>query len=153
VAEFLIEYGLLGLFIGSFLASTLIPLSSEILLTAILYSGVSPLYAFIVATLGNWLGGMTSYYIGRLGKWEIIEKWLRIKPESLLKQKSKVDFFGSYLAFFAWLPLVGDLFAVALGFYRVNLTKSAIFMLLGRAVRFFIFIYLYQFIEKLFISG
>lgn len=151
MVDFFIEYGLIGLFIGSFLASTLIPLSSEIILTAILYSGISPLYAFIVATLGNWLGGMTSYYIGRLGKWELIEKWLRVKRESLIKQKSKIDYYGPYLAFFAWLPLVGDLFAVALGFYKVNLLKSAIYMLIGRAVRFFAFIYLYNLIEKLFI--
>ena len=50
------EWGYIGLFIGTFLAATVIPFSSEFLIVGILIAGYSPLISCIVATLGNWLG-------------------------------------------------------------------------------------------------
>lgn len=64
--EFLLEWGYLGLFMGSFLAATVLPFSSEILVTGLLLAGANPVYIFLSATLGNWLGSLTSYYIGWL---------------------------------------------------------------------------------------
>lgn len=139
----LIHLGYLGLFAGSFLAATIVPFSSDVLLVGALVAGSNPIIAFIVATTGNWLGGITSYYIGHLGKWQWIEKWLRIKEETLLKHKNLFDKHGSYIALFTWLPFVGDVFAVGLGFYKVNFTKSAIFMLVGKSLRFLFWITLY----------
>ncbi len=141
--ELLQNYGLIGLFIASFLAATIIPLSSEVILIGVLFAGVSPLAAFFTATLGNWLGGITSYYIGRLGRWNIIEKWFGVKEESLIKQKAKIQKYGTLIAFFTWLPILGDLFAIGLGFYRIDFIKSSIFMLIGRAIRFASWIFLY----------
>jgi membrane protein YqaA with SNARE-associated domain len=148
MVEFLQSYGLIGLFLGSFLAATVIPFSSEILLTGVLIAGVSPVHSFFAATAGNWLGGMTSYYVGHLGKWDIIEKWLGVKEERLLKQKARIERFGSLIAFFAWLPVIGDVLAIGLGFYRVDVIKSSIFMLLGRAIRFAIWISLYLYVGE-----
>ncbi len=141
--ELVQNYGLIGLFIASFLASTIIPLSSEVALTGVLLAGVSPLYAFFVATSGNWLGGITSYYIGHLGRWDLIEKWFGIKEERLIKQKAKIEKYGSFIAFFTWLPIIGDLFAIGLGFYRIDFIKTSIFMLIGRSVRFAGWVFLF----------
>lgn len=134
--ELVQNYGLIGLFAASFLAATVVPLSSEFALTGVLLAGVNPFYAFFVATAGNWLGGITSYYIGYLGRWDLIEKWFGVKEESLFKQKEKIQKYGSLIAFFTWLPIIGDLFAIGLGFYRIDFVKSSIFMLLGRSMRF-----------------
>jgi membrane protein YqaA with SNARE-associated domain len=144
--ELLSGLGYIGLFIGCFLAATVVPFSSDFLMVGILMTGANPIVSLIVATIGNWLGGLTSYYIGYIGKWNWIEKWFRVKEETLLKQKGKVDKFGSGLAFFTWLPIVGDIFAVCLGFYRVNFTKSAIFMLLGKGARFAFWALLYHYL-------
>lgn len=134
--EWLIDYGYIGLFIGAMLSATIIPFSSDILLVGMLLAGGEPVTTVIVATIGNWLGGMISYAMGYAGKWEWIEKWFKIKKETLEKQKAKIDKYGSWLAFWSWLPLVGDIFAIALGFYRVNPKLSAIFMLVGKSIRF-----------------
>jgi membrane protein YqaA with SNARE-associated domain len=148
MVELLQSYGLIGLFLGSFLAATVVPFSSEIILTGVLLAGVNPFEAFIVATAGNWAGGLTSYYVGHLGKWELIEKWFRVKEETLLRQKGRVEKYGSIIALVTWMPVIGDVLAIALGFYRVNFIKSALFMLLGRALRFASWISLYYVIGE-----
>ena len=137
------DLGYLGLFLGTFLAATVVPFSSDFLIIGVLVAGANPLLAFILATVGNWLGGLTSYYLGHLGKWEWIKKWLRVKEESLNKHKSKIEKYGSLIALLSWAPFVGDIFAIGLGFYRVDFLKSAVFMFIGKALRFAFWIGLY----------
>ena len=139
----LIDLGYWGLFIGSFLASTIIPMSADVLLIGILALGGNIWVCLAIATIGNWLGGLTSYWIGWIGKWEWIERWLKVKEEQLAKQKAKIDKYGVWLAFFTWLPIVGDLFAIALGFYKINPKLSALYMLAGRFLRFLAWTLLY----------
>ena len=134
--EWLLHLGYVGLFIGSFLAATVIPFSSDVMLVGMLAAGGHIWICVAVASVGNWLGGLTSYWFGRLGKWEWLERYGRVKPETLEKQKSKVDRYGAALALLTWLPFVGDLFAIALGFYRTDLRKTAILMLIGKTARF-----------------
>ncbi|MBQ9137854.1 MAG: DedA family protein [Alistipes sp.] len=133
--DFLLEYGLIGLFIGSFLAATIVPFSADVLLVGMLVAGADPVAAIAVATAGNWLGGATSYGIGRAGKWEWIER-LHVKRESLERQKQRIERFGAPIALLTWVPFVGDVFAVALGFYRVRFIPAMFWMLIGKAARF-----------------
>jgi membrane protein YqaA with SNARE-associated domain len=115
-----------------------------------LLAGGSPWACFAWATSGNWLGSLTCYGLGYLGKWEWIEKWLKVKKEKLDKQKAVIDKWGSLIALVCWLPVVGDIFAVGLGFYRVHFAKSAFFMLVGKALRFLFWITLWYLLpEKL----
>lgn len=134
--EWLLNFGYIGLFIGSFVAATVVPFSSDVLLIGMLAAGGKVWLCVIVATLGNWIGGLTSFWLGWLGKWEWIERYMRVKHETLIKQKSKVQRYGAALALLTWLPIVGDVFALALGFYRVNFRKAAILMLIGKGARF-----------------
>lgn len=143
IMDSLIDLGYWGLFIGSFLASTVIPMSADVLLLGVLALGGNIWLCLGIATIGNWLGGLTSYWIGWIGKWEWIERWLKVKEEQLIRQKAKIDRFGALLAFFTWLPLIGDLFAIALGFYKVKPYASAIYMLIGRFARFLAWTLLY----------
>ena len=134
--DFLQAYGVWGLFLGSFLAATVVPLYSDALYLGVLYAGCNLISCLIAATLGNWLGGLTSYGIGWVGRWEWIERWFHVKREKLERQRSRIDRWGIWLAFFTWLPFVGDLFAIALGFYRISPIKCALLMLLGKFLRF-----------------
>lgn len=143
--------GFFGLFIGSFLAATIIPFSSDVLIIGILLGGGNPLLSFIFATAGNWLGGLTSYWIGYLGKWDWMEKWFRIKRETLEKQKNRISRYGAALAFMSWLPFVGDIFAIGLGFYKIRFWKCAVYMLIGKAVRFAAWVLLYIYYGDAFI--
>ena len=133
--DWLLELGYVGLFIGSFLASTVVPFSADILLIGMLAAGGAPWVIIGVATVGNFLGGLTSYGIGRLGKWEWIEK-LGANPEKIERHKAQIDKYGAWVALLSWVPFIGDVLAVALGFFRVKFVPSAIFMLIGRFARF-----------------
>lgn len=135
---FLQSWGILGLFVGSFLAATIVPFSSDILFVGILAAGAQPWTCFISATLGSWLGGLTTFGIGWMGRWEWIERWFHVKKETLEKQKSKIDRWGPLLALLTWTPFIGDIFAIALGFYHLNPWKCAFYILIGKASRFII---------------
>ncbi len=148
--EWLVEYGYLGLFVGAFLAATVIPFSSDVMLVALLAVGADPVIATVVATLGNWLGGLVSYWMGYIGKWEWLEKYMRVKQSTLEKQKRWVDKFGAALALFSWLPGIGDVLAIALGFYRLPLRTTAIYMLIGKGARFVVWTIGYYYWNKIF---
>ncbi len=141
--EFLQEWGYLGLFLGSFMAATVVPFSSDFLIIGLLLAGGKPWICFITATAGNWLGGLTSFGLGWLGKWEWIEKIFKVTPEKLARQKEKIDKYGALLAFMSWLPFVGDIFAIGLGFYKLPPVKCALYMLIGKGTRFLTWIVLF----------
>ena len=141
--ESLLDYGLIGLFIGSFLAATVVPFSSDLLVIGMLALGGDPVLTIAVATLGNWLGGLTSYWLGWLGKLEWLERWFRVKRETIDRQKERVERWGAWLALLTWLPFVGDIFAVVLGFYKVRFLPSALWMLVGKCGRFIVWALLF----------
>jgi len=132
------QLGLLGLFIGCFLAATILPFASDVLYIAVLVATGKPIACLVVATAGNWLGGVTSYYLGYLAKWEWLEKWFKVKPETLEKQKKKIDKYGVWVALLTWVPGIGDVIAIALGFYRTPVFWSLTLMLVGKLGRFII---------------
>ncbi|MDR1356744.1 MAG: VTT domain-containing protein [Tannerellaceae bacterium] len=138
--DIFIEYSYLGVFIASFLAATILPFSSEVVLTGVLLAGASPWPCMIAATVGNSLGGMTCYWIGMLGKIEWIEKYLKLNAETLNKVKAWVNKKGAWTSFFVFLPGVGDFIAVALGFLRANVWIVAIAMTAGKALRYWVWI-------------
>ncbi len=134
----LLEYNLWGLFLASFLAATVVPFSSEAVLSVLIASGTGIKSAILVATAGNWLGGMSSFAIGYLGKWEWIEKYLRVKRESIEKWHDRLYKRGAFFAFFSWVPFAGDIFSVGLGLLRANILITAMSMLAGRFARYLV---------------
>lgn len=136
--EGLFDYSLWGLFLASFLAATVVPFSSEALLTLLIINGTDAFTAVLVASSGNWLGGMSSYAIGYLGKWMWIEKYLRIRRETIEKWHHRLYKRGAIFAFLSWVPAVGDIFAVGLGVLRSNILITATAMLAGKFLRYVI---------------
>ncbi|MCU0363047.1 MAG: DedA family protein [Bacteroidales bacterium] len=136
--EGLFDYSLWGLFLASFLAATVVPFSSEALLTFLIINGTDPYAAVLVATAGNWLGGMSSYAIGYMGKWVWIEKYLRIKRETIEKWHDMLYRKGALFALLSWVPAVGDIFAVGLGLLRSSIPITAGAMLAGKFLRYVI---------------
>ncbi len=148
----LINLGYFGLFIGSFAASTIIPFSSDAVYLGMLALGSNMWICLIVGTLGNWAGEMTSYAIGYAGNLKRIEKRFKISAEKLEKQKPRIDKYGQLLSFFSWLPIVGDLFALALGFFKVSPKKTALWMFVGRGSRFVLWNCLYIWVGERFVN-
>lgn len=128
--------GLWGLFLGAFLAATIVPFSSDALYLAVLIATKDPLGCFLYGTIGNWLGGITTYWIGWLGRWEWLERWFKVKHETLAKQKIKIDKYGVWMALLSWVPVIGDIIVIALGFYKTRPLWTIILLLVGKAGRF-----------------
>jgi len=143
--EWIIQLGYLGLFIGAFIAGSAIPLSSDAFMIGVLaLPGSNEWICLIAASLGNWLGGYTSYWIGWLAKWDKLEKWFKVKRENLENQKKKIDKFGNLLAFFSWAPVIGVVFVISLGFYRIRPKTTCLFILIGCVIRFLFWVILYK---------
>jgi len=138
--EYLIEFGYIGVFLAAFLAATILPFSSEVVLTGVLIAGSAYWPCMIAATLGNFLGGMTCYWLGMIGKVDWIKKYLRINIDKLLKIQNRLKDKGAWIGFFAFLPGIGDIIAVGLGFLRINVWWVAFYMFVGKALRYWIWI-------------
>lgn len=123
------DAGLWGLFAYSFLAATLLPGGSEIAFFAYLRAAPEQAaLALMLVTVGNTLGGLTSYAAGRfLPKWQRLEK---------LPHADRVQRYGSPLLLLAWAPLIGDLLCVAAGWLRLNWVGCLIFMAVGKGARY-----------------
>jgi len=99
---------LVGLFASSFLSATLLPGNSEIVLVAVLHEAPARKWpALLVATIGNTLGGMTSYAIGRF-----FSKPREGRALAWLKR------YGPAALLLSWAPIVGDALCVASGWLR-----------------------------------
>jgi membrane protein YqaA with SNARE-associated domain len=132
----LLEFGYIGLFFGSLLAATIFPFSSDALLLGMLIAGGDPVISVVVATMGNWIGGLVGYWMGWLGKLEWLERWFKVKHETLERHKAKVEKWGPLLALLTWTPFVGDIFAIVLGFYKAKFWPSALWMFVGKCSRY-----------------
>jgi len=127
------EGGLAAVLAASFLAATVVPLSSEAVLFG--YLKLHPEHAALavaLATLGNTAGGMTTYLIGRLFPNRRI-----LNPKIL----QEVRRYGPAVTFFAWLPLVGDGLCLGAGWLRVNWLAALGFMAAGRLARYLVIAY------------
>ena len=127
---------LLTLFISSFLAATLLPGGSEAVLVGVLITYPDLFWSALnVATLGNTLGGMSSYVIGRL-----------LPDEQALSEKigrhvhglKWVRHHGAPVLFLSWLPLIGDILCVAAGWLRINWASAAFFIAAGKFARYWL---------------
>jgi len=117
-----------ALFTSSFLAATLLPGGSEAVLFGVLKLHPGQFWtALAVATLGNTLGGMSSYLIGRIIP--------RTKP---LRGLATLQKYGSATLLPAWAPVIGDPLCVAAGWLRLNPWLSALFIAIGKFVRYWI---------------
>jgi membrane protein YqaA with SNARE-associated domain len=115
-----------ALFISSFLAATLLPGGSEAVLFGVLKLHPDQFWpALAVATLGNTLGGLSSYLLGRL-----------IPQTRPLKGLATVQRWGSPALLLSWVPLLGDPLCVAAGWLRLNPWWSALFIAIGKFGRY-----------------
>lgn len=138
IINFLIEWGYLGMFLSALLAGSVLPFSSEVVLAALIHpsTGLNPVICVLAASVGNLLGGLTCYYMGWLGKMEWLVKYFHMKQEKIEQMQIYLHRRSAFMAFFAFLPIVGTLIAVALGFLRSNVYIVAASMFVGKLLRY-----------------
>jgi membrane protein YqaA with SNARE-associated domain len=123
---FTAEAGLAGLFLASFLSATLLPGGSEAVLFAVIrLHPEQTLPALLLATLGNTLGGMLTYYMGRL-----LPQHLAPEKSALTRRR------GPPVLLLAWTPIIGDALCAAAGWLRLPAAACALSMATGKAARY-----------------
>jgi membrane protein YqaA with SNARE-associated domain len=140
---------LITLFLLCFLASTIVPFSSEAYLIYCLDEfHDKTILILLVATLGNWAGGATSYYLGKLGKWSWLRRFFGVKEETVLNWQSKLDKQAFLWSLLTWLPFIGDIISVALGYFRVSASKALLGMLIGKGLRYYFLFEFFWFVSS-----
>lgn len=135
---------IISLFWASFLASTILPFSSEAALSAALLSESNQILCLIAATLGNSLGSLTTFLLGWFCRFDILFKYCKVPKEKILSTQEKIKKYSWYIAFFCFLPIVGDIIAIALGYSKCSWSKFIILMTLGKLLRYILWIYLHN---------
>lgn len=130
------QAGLPALFLACLLAATVLPFSSEALLAAMALGPWGTLPLLLTASIGNTLGGLTNYALGRWIPEGKLMRWLRADPAKAERWKGHVQRFGVWSALLCWLPVVGDPLAMALGLFRVRFVPVVLLMFLGKAMRY-----------------
>lgn len=128
---------LTGFFLSAFLAATILPFSSEIVLSAFYAAGGGEAVAlWLVASAGNVLGALVNWGLGRyLLHWQD-KKWFPFKPEKLEKADAWFARYGVWSLLLAWVPVVGDPLTFVAGFLRVNVWLFLVLVTIGKAGRY-----------------
>lgn len=140
--EHLSDLGYAGLFISAFLAATILPLSSEIVLSALLLGGLSPTALVMIATTGNVLGSLTNYALGFWASKVMVKKWLRMSEDDFVRAEQRFVKYGMVSLCFAWLPVVGDPLTVMAGVLRIRLHWFLLLVTAGKFLRYVVISYL-----------
>ena len=117
------------------MSATVIPFGSEAYFLFLINE--SNFYELIlIASIGNTLGAILTYWFGWLTKWNFIEKYLRVKKSKVKSLDLVLQKYGSLMGFLCWLPIVGDVIAIALGVFKVSPIYTFITMFLGKLFRY-----------------
>ncbi|MDK2124777.1 YqaA family protein [Parachitinimonas caeni] len=115
-----------GLFSSAFLSATLLPGNSEIALLAYLSLGYgSPLQAILIASIGNTLGGATTYFLGGIFPKEVRHKYI-----------AQLQKHGPPLMLLSWVPIIGDALCLAAGLLKLPPAPTIGWMALGKILRY-----------------
>ncbi|TIX44310.1 MAG: DedA family protein [Mesorhizobium sp.] len=126
-----------ALFTSAFLAATILPVSSEVVLAGLIAGGRGdPVLLLAVATIGNTLGSVVNWMLGRGIDTLQSRRWFPITRERYQRASRSFRRFGAWLLLFAWLPVVGDAFTVAAGAARMHLGIFVMLVALGKAARY-----------------
>ena len=141
IIDFLTGYGYLGMLLASFLAGSFFPFSSEAVMVALMATGLDPWQLAFYGTIGNVLGSLLNYCVGRMGKTEWFEKYLHVKPKDLDRAKRFMRGRGAWMGFFAFVPVLGSAITILLGLMRANIVITFIAITLGKVFRYLVLIY------------
>lgn len=141
VTDILISYGYWGMLITAFIAGSFFPFSSEAVMMGLMAAGLDPWGLVVYGTIGNVLGSMFNFFVGRMGKVEWIEKYLHVSKEKTDKAIQFMGGRGAWMGFFAFLPVLGSAITIALGLMRANIPISITSITIGKFLRYVILIY------------
>lgn len=130
------------MFSGALMAATVLPGGSELLLVGFLTAEPQTWFGLLIAaSLGNTLGAMTSYGLGRVGRNGITSE--QLGTQSMKKTLTWLERYGYWALLLSWLPVIGDLLCLLAGWLKLPLLPSSLMMLMGKTLRYCVLIGLF----------
>lgn len=129
--------GYAGLFGTAFLSATILPFSSEALLAGLVASeAYSSFGLLIAASLGNTLGSVTNWALGRFClRWQG-KRWFPISEAALNRASSWYRRFGVWSLLLSWVPVIGDPLTLAAGVFKTPFLLFLILVALAKTARY-----------------
>jgi len=143
----LILFSYFQLLIISFLAATILPFSSEVVLTTMYLSNSFETYFLLIfASTGNILGSMTNWYLGK--KISIFQnrKWFPVSPAQLNRSQKYFQKYGLWSLLLAWVPVIGDPLTLLAGVLKVRFSVFFILVSISKISRYVFILYLASFV-------
>ncbi len=130
-------YAYLGLFAAAFGAATLLPLQSEALLVALLLGGAQPMWTLVlVASLGNVLGSLVNWWLGRYLERFRDRRWFPVSDQRLRQAQRWYGRYGRWSLLLSWLPVIGDPLTLVAGIMREPLWRFTLIVTLAKTLRY-----------------
>jgi membrane protein YqaA with SNARE-associated domain len=130
------------LFGSAFLAATILPFYSEVVLFALLREGESPVVLVSIATIGNTLGAVVNWVLGRYLLHFQDRRWFYFSHEQINKAQRWYRRYGFWSLLLAWLPVGGDALTLIAGIMKVRLWLFLLLVGSGKALRYISVVYL-----------
>ena len=129
--------GYLGLFVAAFGAATLLPLQSEAVLVGLLLSGHYNLWLLLgIATLGNVLGSLVNWLLGRSVERFKERRWFPVSTRQLDKARSHYARWGHWTLLLSWVPIIGDPLTLVAGVMREPLWRFLLLVSVAKSARY-----------------
>lgn len=125
-----------GLALVAFLAATILPFSSELAVTGMVAQGYPVAAVVLVATIGNVLGSLTNYALGRWAGRAAVIRLLRVTEDSLSQAEDRFKRYGTVALLLAWVPVIGDPLTVIAGVLRVKVGMFVLLVTVGKCARY-----------------
>ena len=130
------------LFLSSFLAATVLPFYSEVVLFALIRQGEPALLLILIASVGNTLGAVVNWILGRYLLHYQDRRWFYFKAEQVSRMQYWFQRYGVWSLLFAWLPLGGDALTFIAGIMKVRLGLFVVLVGMGKSLRYIVVVYL-----------
>eukprot|EP00873_Tetraselmis_striata_P027235 jgi/Tetstr1/447499/TSEL_034880.t1 len=126
-----------SLFLGAFLAATLLPFSSEVLLVAALVAGeIQPTLLVAAAAAGNILGSLVNWTLGRFLLTCQHRRWFPFSPAQIARASDRFSRYGSWSLLFAFVPVIGDPLTFVAGVLKVPFWRFTVLVSIGKIARY-----------------
>jgi membrane protein YqaA with SNARE-associated domain len=134
------DMGLVGVFFSALVSATLLPGTSEVVLSALITAYPAQAWpGFAVALAGNVVGCLISFFMGHAAR-DGLERFQRFKVDTEGAQVRRLRRWGPPALFLSFLPLVGDALVVAAGWLKLPFWPSLLWIVLGKGARYLLLV-------------
>jgi len=134
------EISYLTLFSIAFLAATILPFSSEVVLVGLSAASGEKIPLLVVASFGNVLGSSFNWVLGKYTRNLETKKWFPFSTNQLQKASFWITKYGKWSLLFAWLPIIGDPLTFIAGVVRLRFVPFLILVTIGKVSRYILII-------------